>query len=586
MATHFSDLEALADHAGFGQLTAGECKLLRGAYGGDYVCCGPTDNHKDPSNNPAHSSDWGNEREVRADLIRWLLTRPEAASRVHPTGIFLRGASITGVLNLSFVEVPVPLTFRQCHLRDAMWLIGTWIPFLDLAGSRVRAITADGATFRHSVFLVDGFAAEDGVRLANAHIGGDLACVRGTFGTQLESGTQGLRHALNAEGAQVARHVFLNNGFVSNGEVWLLGLQAGGDLNCGGGTFCNPHEERRTKTGEPLQPNVLSADRANIEGGVFLNAGFSASGEVRLLHAQIGGDLQCDGGKFRLLKLQSATVKGNLFLDQVHEPRGMTVDLRNASADTLYDSEVSWPSQGNLYLDGFVYRHISSRCTDAVKRLQWLGRQGESPPEPSLSSDHMTCDMADSRARRHPEFKGQPYRQLAKVLREMGDDRGARRVLYAMEGVRQNLGGASLRSRTWSWVLKATIGYGYYPGWAVWWIVGLAVLGTAIFHVGYRAGLMTPADKEAYTYYQKHAEPPPYYQHFNSFIYSLENSVPVLKLGQDSNWTPDPATPASPRGRWVTWPSFLRIFRWFQIVFGWIFATFFIAGATGLVRKE
>ena len=54
---------------------------------------------------------------------------------------------------------------------------------------------------------------------------------------------------------------------------------------------------------------------------------------------------------------------------------------------------------------------------------------------------------------------------------------------------------------------------------------------------------MTPVDERAYIYFQQHHEPPPYQQQFTSIVYSLENSVPVLRLWQDSAWTPDRSRP-------------------------------------------
>jgi hypothetical protein len=74
----------------------------------------------------------------------------------------------------------------------------------------------------------------------------------------------------------------------------------------------------------------------------------------------------------------------------------------------IWDDEPSWPGQGSLDLDGFVYGGFFGGPTDAPTRLRWLDRQGQ--------------------------FKPQPYRQLAKVLRELGDDEGAKRVLLEREG--------------------------------------------------------------------------------------------------------------------------------------------------------
>ena len=89
----------------------------------------------------------------------------------------------------------------------------------------------------------------------------------------------------------------------------------------------------------------------------------------------------------------------------------------------------------------------------------------------------------------------------------------------------------------------------------------------------------------AYIYFQQHHEPPPYQQQFTSIVYSLENSVPVLRLWQDSAWTPDPAALSSAHW-WVSWPTSLRLFRRIENVCGWILVTLFLAGVTGIVRRE
>jgi hypothetical protein len=130
-------------------------------------------------------------------------------------------------------------------------------------------------------------------------------------------------------------------------------------------------------------------------------------------------------------------------------------------------------------------------------------------------------------------------------------------------------------------VLKWTIGYGFHPGWAIWGLLLLAALGWGLFRHGYFSGAMAPTDKDAYCFFRAQGRPPDYYQRFTASVYSLENSLPFVNLGQKDNWTPDP----SPQGSWLM-PGFLRCFRWGQVLLGWLLATLFVAGVTGVVRKE
>ncbi len=112
---------------------------------------------------------------------------------------------------------------------------------------------------------------------------------------------------LNADGVNVRGDVFLREGFTATGEVRLIGAQIGGQLACDGGSFTNQNGR------------ALNADRVSVRGSVFLREGFTATGEVRLIGAQIGGQLACDGGSFtnqngRALNADGVNVRGAVFL--------------------------------------------------------------------------------------------------------------------------------------------------------------------------------------------------------------------------------------------------------------------------------
>jgi hypothetical protein len=325
---------------------------------------------------------------------------------------------------------------------------------------------------------------------------------------------------------------------------------------------------------------ALSADGAVVKGGVFLPKGFRAEGVVRLLRAQIEGDLDCSGGTFtnppkqgmdasgNALSAERAVVKGGVFLREGFRAEG-ALNLTNASAGALVDDAASWPTSGNLILDGFVYARISGDSPKGAKsRLNWVARQ--------------------------KDFRPQPYRQLAKVLRDDGDDSGARLVLFDMERRRRKQEDRTRPARTWSAILRATIGYGYYPGRALLCLLGLVLAGFLLFWGGYLAGSVAPTDKDAYACFRKGGQLPPHYETFHASIYSLENSFPLVKLGQADRWQPDPDPhwqhrPTKWAPRWlalVLSPPLLRWFRWGQICLGWILATLFVAGVTGIVRKD
>jgi hypothetical protein len=90
--------------------------------------------------------------------------------------------------------------------------------------------------------------------------------------------------ALSADDVQVHGGVLLQDGFEAKGEVRLIGAMISGDLDCTGGAFHN------------AGGIALHAEGIHVNGSVFLEDGFEAEGMVRLLGATIGGYLSCRGG--------------------------------------------------------------------------------------------------------------------------------------------------------------------------------------------------------------------------------------------------------------------------------------------------
>jgi len=146
-----------------------------------------------------------------------------------------------------------------------------------------------------------------------------------------------------------------------------------------------------------------------VKGDVFLRRGFRSEGDVWFTGAQIGGDLDCREARLNgELDARRAVIKGVLFWHDIVDPGLAVLNLQDASAYAIYDDAPSWPTKGNLLLDGFVYVAIGQRPATARNRLEWLARSSPSSP--------------------------QPYRQLAKVFRDAGNQDGALEVLVLLSG--------------------------------------------------------------------------------------------------------------------------------------------------------
>ena len=121
---------------------------------------------------------------------------------------------------------------------------------------------------------------------------------------------------LRADGLRCTGDLFLRNGFKATGELRLLGAEIGGDLSCVGATL------------DGGGGYALNADGARVVGSVFLRGGFKATGMVRLLGAEIGGNVECDGatldgGEGYALNADRARVVGSVFLQGGFKATGM-----------------------------------------------------------------------------------------------------------------------------------------------------------------------------------------------------------------------------------------------------------------------
>jgi hypothetical protein len=217
--------------------------------------------------------------------------------------------------------------------------------------------------------LMTGFEAEGEVNLIRATIGGDLNCDEGKFihavGTALHAecvaieGTASLKkvkskgvihflnakiggnfecddgeflcpngRAINCEGVEVNASVLMHK-TIARGEVRFLKAKIGGTLECDDGEFNN--SECSSAKSANSENYSLMAEAADIKGAVLLRSGFKSKGRVRLFKAKIGGDLDCDGGRFLYfsgisLNVESARIDGRLLLNSSRVYGGVSLD--------------------------------------------------------------------------------------------------------------------------------------------------------------------------------------------------------------------------------------------------------------------
>ena len=491
----------------------------------------------------------------------------------------LMGAHIAGQLNCSgatFEGGEYGLAADGLRVDSAM--------FLDMAGD--KGFTAKG---------------KEAIRLRGARIGGQLSCKGATF--------EGAEYGLSADGLQVDGDVLLdmggNKSFTAKGReaVNLMGAHIAGQLNCSGATF---------EGGE----YGLAADGLRVDDNVFLDEKLNATGGIAILlsHATMERSLSLDLSCVRsdldngvAIILSRAEIKGQFRITPMTEPSAAGwighIDLRNAMVDVLDDNRTSWPAanSGKLWLDGFRYRHLLHPHSNF--RTEWLLRQPD---------DHM-----------NGEFRPQPWEQLAKVYRESGHPEEARAVLIAKQSHfgpvigRRALAALgvwwreerhpqwrqsqetwrALRAYLWHKFLGWTVAYGYRPLRALIYVFAIWLVGAAFFWVAQSNGLMAPTQAAANTYLANNGQMLPGYPEFQPLWYSLDVSLPVVDLHQESFWEPSApvCNPADAKAVHAGhcaeagahgFRRFLEGWRVFQILSGWVLIALAVAGLTGIVKKD
>ncbi|MBS8228027.1 hypothetical protein [Vannielia litorea] len=518
----------------FSPLSEAEEKLLAACGGPDRVTLGDGKLPAGDAENPAV--------EVRAALLRELLLGLYEHP-LNPKGLRLRGARITGVLDLQGTDCTLDITLSSCRIEGEMNLVNASLRGLHLQGCWVKALTADNARFSGSVYLRGESHVAGEIGLAGARIGGDLQIC----GTTLDGDGQ---DAIFAPSLRVEGSVFLGNYPYAEGET---------ELRAHG---------------------MLFLSSARVDHDVFITHCAIDLPEEPLGHGAFGATEE--HGADIAISLARARVGGILYFQ--HNEITRVVNLAGADVARFKDEPTGPGAAYPLRLDGFHYsdfsRHADTRPTE---RLQWLARRPEG--------------LA---------FNAQPYEQLAYVLGRMGHRGDAQTVLMVKERLlraenrRLRAETSGIRVR-WlmMWlsdvVLRFTVGYGYRPGRSVAFAAVLIAGLAAFYQTTWNAGDMTPNAAPILTSQpwiaatESHPEAPGAFwsqpgeagqdwETFSSLAYAADLVIPLVDFGQEDAWAP--STSRSPWGVAGWW------LRWFAKGIGWIVTALAAAALTGLIRRD
>jgi len=363
------------------------------------------------ADDPAGAASWGADRGVRAEVIRALLLGAGAAEPGSAPAVRLRGARITGRLDLMGATVSCPLICEHCSFDAEPRLVEASTRTVRIVHSRLPGL--NGTRMRLDGILNLQASVISGVlRLDQAKITGQL-CVREAIVGRAAGGAAPAPAAgaavPSAAQPAVLSAVLSADGMAVDGGVDAAGLTVRGaasarvaaitgSLDLRGSRFSCPGQRalilsnaviggKLDGTGMAVEGELrmhntrlaaslilagarlenpggaaLSAGGLSIDGGIFLTERFAAAGEIRMVGARLGANLTLAG----------ATLSN---------PGGIALDLNRASIGSVDGAGVT--STGQL---SFAGTRIASHLDLDGARLEAAGGR------PALAADGASVD--------------------------------------------------------------------------------------------------------------------------------------------------------------------------------------------------
>ncbi|CAM5375985.1 hypothetical protein SAVIM338S_01609 [Streptomyces avidinii] len=435
-----------------------------------------------PGETGAAGAGWGPERTVRADVLTALLLNgPTTDGQV--AGLNVRGARITGKLNLKYAVVEHPIRLRACWFERKPLLYGAQLRVFVANDSTLPGLTAD--TVRVDVALRLSCCRITGpVRLAGARIGGGLFLRRAVIGTPATGGgnpEEAPGPVLQFNHADIGTDVIAME-LTVHGQTRINGTTVGGQINLSDSRL--------------LAPGAIALHAENLTVGTDLRGNrLEARGLVNLTRARIPGQLYLGRAVLAnpggiALRASSCTV-GEVWLNSADTIQGL-VSLRRSTFDMLFMPPATWPEK--IRIDGLSYRTLSPHLP-AEERLPALEREESG-------------------------YLPYAYEQLAAAYRTAGDEAGARTVQLAK--LRRHRRTLPRHARVWGLLQDATVGYGFRPLRAAGWLLALLATGTVAYGLHHPRELKTGEAPE-----------------FNAAFYTIDLMLPIIGFGQESAFAPD-----------------------------------------------
>lgn len=437
---------------------------------------------------PKKPDRWPQNRVLRPDFLKTILLNERYRRALTWHGVGIVGARFTETIDLEDAELQHRFGLFSSLLEKgaALSRLRSQHP-VTFMGSRVAGKLNMNGLHLDASLIMRGGAEFDEVELTNAHVGGQLQLVGSKVTGKLNMNTVRVDgHLLMRDKGEFAE-VDLAGARIS-GDIELTGSKVTGDVNCYG----------------------LVTERQ-----IFLNRA-TFDGRIDCGTARVRGSLFLDDSQFsQNVDFSGADIGGVLSLGQARWSTGAALILRASRTAAIPDLARGWPPR--LDVVGFTYLRTAS------------------------------VDGFESWFRRLDRYAPQPYHQLASVVESQGKRPLATAIRYSGRERER----AEAKGGQWVWLtaLKWIIGYGYYPYFAIYWAIGLVIVGAVVLRIsgeGPRNGM-------------------PY-----GLAYSFDILLPIVRLRD--------------RHHQIDLKSWARYYFYCHRIMGYVLASFLVAGLSGLTK--
>jgi hypothetical protein len=427
--------------------------------------------------------------------------------------------------------------------------------------------------------------------------------------------------------------------FCARGIVSLINAKIGGDLDCSSGYFDFSGEEpfcadNVTVTGdvflyETETNGILRFVQANLKQGFWASGTkFDSTKGCRYLDPDNNSKKEL-GGPACGIYASAAEVSGTFYWHDIkkvclenNDENKLWLDLSGSKANSIDDDQGSWKILDRFDVEDCKYNRFASLAADAGWRLGQLNREYALSNFGSWQGLGLACKALQRALRRRlpapksrnkdwfddaiVRFKPQPYLQLANAFHEAGYEKAASDVLVSLERNKTRYSDFGVRWQLWRIALDVFLKYGFSPFRPILILIVWAIFSALVFQVAFENGriVMSKDNQQAdahLTNSPRSGAADPSRIAFNPLLYATDTLVPIVDLNQKKNWVVQPVSSASLQQDerteftwretlwrvWMAWPDWgAPLLFVFNTFFGWTMTTFFVAGISGLVRRE